>query len=252
MEVNFQLRERTALIAGPFSSTMQKIVMDLCALGVDCFVVTADDSSAKRFCQGITDLREINRKSGRAAAYKNDLSSEDKVKDAIGEAVKTFGSVDLLIDMNVFNRGNRFVIGQPLDSLDQDIQLALKAPILLAHHALSFFKSRQRGRLLFLMNERNLDPIEAALRGALISFSEVLAKQVLEFNVTVNVLSLGLTEEWVLAQNPEAGSIKEAVAKLKELEPGLRITEPDKTASTVAWLMGQYGATITGQFIKLR
>lgn len=252
MDVNFQLKERTALITGPFSTSMQKIVMDLCALGADCFLVVPDDSIAKKFCQSVNDLREVNRKQGRAAAIKNELKSDDNIKDAIGEAVKSFGSVDLYIDMTVFNRANEFKIGEPLAHLDSDLQLGLRVPILLSHGVLNFFKSRQRGRILFVMNEINLDPIESATRGALIAFAKTLSKQASEYNVTVNAISLGLTEEWILKQYPQAGSIKEAVTLMREKDSSLKITEPDKIASTVTWLMGQYGSTVTGQFISLK
>lgn len=252
MEINFQLRERTAMIVGPYSSTMQRIVMSLCEHGVDCFLVVPEDSVAKKYCQSITDLRETNRKNGRAAAIRNDLKSEVAVKDAIGEAVKAFGSVDLFIDMNLSNRINNFKIGEPLTNLEHDVRIGLTVPVTLAHAALSFFKSRQRGRILFFMNGNSTDPVESAIRGALVSFSQTLAKQVSEYNVTVNCLSLGLTEEWVLAQYPQATSIKEALIVLKEKDPSLKITEPEKISNTVAWLMSQYGLSVTGQCIELK
>lgn len=252
MEVNFHLKERTALIVGPFSSTMQKVIMDLCALGADCFVVTPDDSSARRFCQSINDLREVNRKNGRAAAVKNELKTEDNIKDAIGEAIKAFGSVDLYVDMTVMNRRNEFVIGQELNHLESDIHHGLRVPIKLTHGVLAFFKSRQRGRILYVLNEVNHDPVEAAVRGSLVSFAQSLSKQVAEFNVTVNCVSLGLSEEWALSQFPDVSSIKEAVLKLKEKEASLKITEPDRVASTITWLLSSYGATINGQLISLK
>ncbi|MNS95261.1 hypothetical protein D3C72_1295130 [compost metagenome] len=67
----------------------------------------------------------------------------------------------------------------------------------------------------------------------------------------MNVLSLGLTEEYILAQFPEATSIKEAVEKLKQRDPSLRITEPDKVTNTVTYLVSQYGAALNGQVISL-
>ncbi len=64
-------------------------------------------------------------------------------------------------------------------------------------------------------------------------------------------LKLGLTEEFILAQHPEAKSIKEAVEKMREKEPHLRITEPDKITNTVTYLVSQYGAAVAGQVISL-
>jgi 3-oxoacyl-[acyl-carrier protein] reductase len=122
---------------------------------------------------------------------------------------------------------------------------------MITHAVLNFLKNRKRGRILYLLNETYPDPILAAARGALIPFAQSLAKMVSEHNISVNVLKLGLTEEFILAQNPEAKSIKEALEKMREKEPHLKITEPDKITNTITYLVSQYGLAVTGQVISL-
>jgi 3-oxoacyl-[acyl-carrier protein] reductase len=249
--MDLNLKERTALIYGPFSTTVQSLMMGLTQMGADCVLLSTDNSNSQRFCSQINDTREINPKFGRALSLKNPLRSENDVKDAIGTAAQSFGSVDLYIDAMLMNRTNQFKIGEPLTNLDEDIHQNLKVSLLLTHAILNFLKSRKRGRVLYLMNEVYPDPVIAASRGALVRFSENLAKQIAEHNITVNTLSLGLTEEWVLSQYPEAKSIKEAVEILKAKDPSLRITEPDKVTNAVSFLLGQAGAALSGQHIRL-
>lgn len=251
MDNSFNLSERTALIVGPFSSTVQSLVMGLTQMGSDCVLLDYDNAPSQRFCNQINDSREINPKYGRALGVKSPLKNPQDIKDAISSAASAFGSVDLFIDAQLNNRPNMYQIGGSLDYLDQEIHDNYKISVMLTHAVLNFLKSRKRGRILYLMNEVYPDPIVAGARGALVPFAKALAKQVAEHNITVNVLSLGLTEEYILSQFPESPSIKDALLKLKERDPSLRITEPDKVTNTVTYLVSQYGAALNGQVISL-
>lgn len=251
LENGFNLRERTTLIVGPFTTTVQSLMMGLTQLGSDCVLLDFDNSASQRFCNQINDAREINPKFGRAISIKSPMKTVEDIKDAIGSAAQMFGSVDLFVDAQIYNKPNRYKIGESLSYLDDEIQTNFKSSVMLTHAVLNFLKNRKRGRILYLLNEAYPDPIIAAARGALVPFAQALAKQVAEHNVTVNVLKLGLTEEYILAQFPEAKSIKEAVEKMREKEPHLRITEPDKVTNTITYLVSQYGAAVNGQVISL-
>ncbi len=249
--MDFNLKERTAMIHGPFSSTVQSLMMGLTQMGANCVLLDTDVSNSVRFCNQINDTREINPQFGRAMGVKNPLQTDADFKEAVGSVAHTFGSVDLFIDAQLVNTPNRFKIGEPIDYFDEEILRNFKSSVILSHGVLSYLKSRKRGRLLYLMNETYPDPIVAGTRGALISFTQALAKQIVEHNITVNVLSLGLTEELVLQQYPEAGSIKKAVELMKKKDATLKITEPDKVTNAVAFLLSQAGTVLNGQHIKL-
>ncbi len=251
MENGFNLRERTALIVGPFSTTVQSLMMGLTQMGSDCVLLDFDNASSQRFCNQINDGREINPKFGRALSIKSPMKTPEDIKEAVGSAAQAFGSVDLFIDAQTYNKPNRYKIGEALSYLDDEVQHNFKSSVLLTHAVLNFLKNRKRGRILYLLNESYPDPILAGARGALVPFAQALSKQVSEFNITVNVLKLGLTEEFILAQHPEAKSIKEAVEKLREKEPHLKITEPEKVTNTITYLVSQYGAAVNGQVISL-
>lgn len=249
--MDLSLKERTALIYGPFTTTVQSIMMGLTQMGADCVLLDTDNSASIRFCNQLNDAREVNPKFGRAISIKNPLRNENDIKDAIGSAAQSFGSVDLFIDAKVTNRVNTFKIGESLASLDEDIHTNFKVSVMLTHAVLNFFKNRKRGRIVYLMNHQYPDPVLAAARGALIQFADQLSKVVSEHNITVNTLSLGMTEEWILAQFPQAKSIKEALDLLKQKEPHLKITEPDKITNAISFLLGTSGACVNGQNIKL-
>jgi 2-hydroxycyclohexanecarboxyl-CoA dehydrogenase len=251
MENGFNLRERTTLIVGPFTSVVQSLVMHLTQLGSDCVLLDTENQSSQRFCSQVSDGREVNPKLGRAIGIKSPLKSFDDMKEAVASAAQLFGSVDLYVDAQVYNRPNQFKIGEAINYMDEVIDQNLKSSMMLSHAVLSYFKNRKRGRILFLANENYPDPLMAASRGALVPFAQNLARQVAEYNITVNVLKLAWTEEYIMALNPEAKTIKEAVEKLKEKDPHMKITEPEKVSHTVSFLVSQFGLSVTGQVINL-
>lgn len=251
MENSFNLNSRTCLIVGPFTSTVQSLMMGLTQVGCDVVYLSRDNSASQRFCNQLNDQREVNPKFGRCLGLQSPLASVDDVKEAVGSAAQTFGSVDLYVDAQVFNSPDSYVIGEDLSHLEEEITRNFKSSVWLSHAVLNFFKARKRGRILYLMNENDADPVLAGSRGALLPFAQALAKKVAEFNVTVNVLRLGITEEYLLMRYPQAASIKEALMMLKENEPHLRITEPERITNTVMYLVSPYGAALNGQAISL-
>ena len=251
MDNQFNLRERTTLIVGPFTSTVQNLMIGLTQMGSDCVLLDYDNASSQRFCNQINDSREINPKFGRAISIKSPMKSAADCQEAISTAAQRFGAVDLFIDAQVYNEPNRYKIGESIEYLDGKLEQNFKSSVWLTHGVLNFFKNRKRGRILYLMNETYPDPIVAASRGALIPFAASLAKQVAEHNITVNVLKVGLTEEYILNLYPEAKSIKEAVDLLKKRDPALRITEPDRITNTITYLVSNYGAALNGQVLSL-
>lgn len=251
MENGFNLRERTTLIVGPFTSIVQNLVMHMTQLGSDCVLLDTENEASQRFCSQVSDGREANPKLGRVVGIKSPLKTYDDMKDAVASAAQLFGSVDLYVDAQIYNKPNRFNIGEAIPYLDEVIDQNFKSSVMLSHAILSYFKNRKRGRILFLANENYPDPIVAASRGALVPFAQNLARQVAEFNVTVNVLKLAWTEEYIVALNPEAKTIKEAVDKLKEKDPRIKITEPEKVSNTISFLVSQYGLSVTGQVLSL-
>jgi len=256
VEAGFNLHQRVALIAGPMSSTVSSIVMGLTRLGADCVILDPDKSVPQPFINQINDSREINDKFGRASVLPSNLSSRDEIKDLVGRASQVFGGLDLYIDALMISQPTPMKIDEPLDGLDQMLDKHLKSSLYLSQGVLAFFKNRKRGRLIYLLNESPTakikeDVVAQAVRSGLKGFATALAKQVSEYNITANTLSIALTEEYILAHESDAKSIKEALEKLKQVDPALRITEPDKISQTVSFLVSPMGASINGQNLSL-
>lgn len=241
------------------STTVASIAMGLTRLGADCILLDPAASVRPAFINQINDSREVNDKFGRAAVLSADFSTPGAIKDLIGKASQVFGGLDIYIDALMLNQPTPLKIDgglEGVEGLDLMLEKHLKSTLILTQGVLAFFKSRKRGRIIYLLNEsapakQKEDVVAQAVRSGLVPFAAALSKQINEPNITVNALSLALTEEYILGHDPDSKSIKEAMEKMKLLDPTLRITEPDKISQTVSFLVSTLGASITGQHLHL-
>jgi 2-hydroxycyclohexanecarboxyl-CoA dehydrogenase len=254
--VDLNLRERTVVIMGPCGPTLQNLVMALTQHGADVALIDSDAARMQKFCQIVTDQREVNEKFGRAMAIPVQWDNPTSLRDGIGRAAHSFGSIDIYIDAMMESKASPFKIGdenQGLESLvTQNLTISLKATEYLA----SFLKGRKRGRIVYLLQDamnRGVVPDAAATaaRTGLLAFARTLARQLQDVNVTVNCVSLGLTEEYLLGHFPECATMKEAQEKMRATDPLIRITEPEKVANALLYLCSSWGVAVTGQHIVL-
>src|SRR4051812_5527619 len=97
----FKLQERTALLVGPCTSTIQSIAMTLTSYGCSVAMVDSNADAHARFAERLMDAREINPKAGRAAAFSIDLRTVNGPKDAVGKAAESFGGIDIYVDGSI-------------------------------------------------------------------------------------------------------------------------------------------------------
>lgn len=254
--MDLNLRERTVVLLGPTGSTMQNLVMALTQHGADVALVDADAAKMQRFCTSVSDQREVNPKFGRAAAFPVDFSNAASLKDALGKAAQTFGSIDVFVDALSEVKPSPFQVGSENVDLEKIIHQNLTISLKATEYVSGFLKGRKRGRIVYLLQDSMnrgvvVDAAATAARTGLIAFAKALARQLQDSNVTVNCLSLGLTEEYLLGHFPESASIKEAHEKMKAIDPLFKITEPEKIANSILFLCSTSGVAITGQHIVL-
>ena len=194
MELN--LHQRTVVILGPAGPTIQNLMMTLAQNGADIALIDADADKMQKFCQVICDQREMNDKFGRAMAIPTKWDQPGAIKDAIGKAAQTFGSIDVYIDAMMETKPTPFQVGVENQDLESQIQKNLLVSLRATEYAASFLKGRKRGRIIYLLQDAMnkglaADATATAARTGLLAFSKTLAKQLQEFNVTVNCIYNG-------------------------------------------------------------
>lgn len=272
MDASFKLSERTALITGPCTTINQAIATKLTSLGCNVALIDRNIEKASRFAEQLVNAREINERFGRAVAIQADLSKSHHVQDAASRAAEAFGGLDIFVDGLMTTDVREFRDPQALDDIDRLIDVNLRSPIMMTHAVLKFLEGRKRGRIIYLQHdivrlgiERN--GLLAATRGGLGDFARILAREVAANNVTVNVVGLGISEEFLIQQTNPPGtqgdrgqgaaatqsrvSINESLATLKQSFPRAVMIDPDRVANLIAFLASPLGAAMTGQTIAV-
>lgn len=255
--MDLNLHHRTCIILGGPGATQQTLIQSLTAQGADVVLLGPEAEKLSKFCQSISDQREVNPKFGRAGALNLDSFDKLKIKDGIGRASQVFGGLDIFIDALQENRPSPFKIGEESNNdIESFVERNLLASLRATEFVSGFFKSRKKGRIIYLLNDSfnrqiTMDAIATAARTGLIAFAKTLARQLQEFSVTVNCLSLGLTEEYLTGHFPESQTLKQSAELMKAFDSSFKMTESEKTANAVLFLSSSSGLSITGQHIVL-
>lgn len=254
--MDLNLHHRTCIILGGPGPTQQSLIQSLTSQGCDVVLLGPDAEKLQKFCQTISDQREINPKFGRAGALGlMDLSAES-LKDGIGRASQVFGGLDIFIDALMTQKPTPFKIGDEINDIEGVIRDNLTTTLRATEFVSGFFKSRKKGRIIYLLNESfnkglSVDALATAARTGLIAFCKTLSRQLQEYTITVNCLSLGLTEEYLAGHFPESTSLKQSAEMMKVFDPSFRITDSEKISQAILFLVSSAGVSVTGQHLTL-
>ena len=270
IDASFKLSERTALLTGPCTTINQAIATKLTSLGCNVALIDRNIEKASRFADQLMNTREVNERFGRAVAIQADLSKSHHVQDAASRAAEAFGGLDIFIDGLLTTDVREFRDPLALEDIDRLIDVNLRAPLMMTHAVLKFLEGRKRGRIIYLQHDIVRHGIEkngvlAATRGGLSDFARILSREVAPNNVTVNVVSVGISEEFLIQQtNPPGapgargqgaatthnrGSINEALTEMRTSFPRAAVVDPDRVANLIAFLASPLGSAMTGQTI---
>jgi NAD(P)-dependent dehydrogenase (short-subunit alcohol dehydrogenase family) len=244
-EASLKLQDRTILLVGPFSGVTQAIIRTMTEMGADVAYIDNTNPNAGRYTEGINEAREVHQHYGRAAYFNFPMNEEKEINEALGRMVESFGRMDAMVNTHPLAWGEKV-----------DHAAAISRCEILTGRLLPFFEAKLRGRLIFLLEDPatvkfGTPSTSDAARSALLKFIETQAALYRAKNVTVNGLSLGLTEEFILRTFPGSGSIRKSLEELKKTTPELKIVETNEIGLATAYLAGGMSASLTGQVLRL-
>jgi len=180
MDSQFNLRDRTVLIAADLSPNIQTLIQNLTLSGADCVLFSEDIKFSEKFAQVSNEMREVNDKYGRCGAVKAQYQSKQSVHEGIQDAVKIFGGIDAVIDASFSSLKVDFF--NDATELEAMMGVQLTRSIRLVHETLPFLKTKKKARLIGLGYEMQLNPqygdvLGCALRGGLPLFYQTLARE---------------------------------------------------------------------------
>lgn len=240
-----RLQDKTILLLGPFNGVIQALMRTLTELGADVAYVAVDTPVAGKYAEGVNEAREAHPDYGRAAHFDLPLRNAADLKEAIGQVVERLGRMEVLIDASPLSWDKK-----------SDRADSLSFAGLVAQAMIPYFSVRQRGRIVYLLEDLSLAQLATKefpgnYQDELLEHINLTSVAMKEHLVTVNGVSLGVTEDFILRHCPRETSIKKSLAHLQETRPGVRLVENTDISCCVAYLSCVQSASITGQILRL-
>lgn len=239
-----RLQDKTVLLVGPFNGVIQACIRTLTEFGCDVAYAGPHNPGALRYTDGINEAREVHANYGRAAFFVSPLSSEKDVQELLGRITESLGRIDILIDAT------------PLMWDARTEPSAIETSLILVQKAVPFLLAKQRGRIMFIFEDPCLETIVpttnvSGLREALLEKITTLAKEHVTKNITVNGISIGVTDDFLLKNMPKSPSLKKSLEQLQKEYPQLRLVECHDIALSAAYLASALSGSVTGQTLRL-
>jgi 2-hydroxycyclohexanecarboxyl-CoA dehydrogenase len=185
-----------------------------------------------------------------------DVADTEAVSDACRQLERDHGPIDILANVAGWDRFVAFVDTTP-EFWDQVIDINYRGTLNTVHAVLPGMIERERGRIVSVASDAarvgsSLESIYAGAKGAVISFSKSVAREVAKHGITVNVVCPGPTDTPLIrGMADELGSGERFVDALTRAIPMRRLATPDDVAPAIVFLTSDDAGFITGQTLSV-
>jgi NAD(P)-dependent dehydrogenase (short-subunit alcohol dehydrogenase family) len=244
--MNLGLAGKVALVTGGARDVGREISLSLAREGA---AVAVNYMHSKAEADAV--VAEIARLGGRAAAYQADVADYAAVSAMIDKIVADLGRLDVVVNNAGWVEPKLFLDTTP-DEWRRQVDVDLYGVFNICHAAAPKLAAQNGGRIISIVGDsarvgQQRLGVSAGARGAVLSLTRTLAKELGRQNITVNSLALG----WIETSHSD----KEFIAKNRErilaFYPIRRLGKPEDVAPLVAFLASDLAGWVTGQTISV-
>ena len=242
------LRDKVVIVTGGGMGIGKVYAQAFAEQGAKVVAADINFDAAKKVAE------ELNKKGKKILAVDVDISNQESVSRMVQETVKTFGGVDVLVNnaslMSALPRGPWHEI--PVSVWDKVMAVNVRGTFLCCLAVFPYMKERGKGKIVNISSGRIWDGTPNRLhyttsKSALIGFTRSLAREVGDFNISVNVITPGFTE----SDTQVATTKPEYLKALNDKRCFKRQQVPDDLVGTVLFLASSGSDFITGQTINV-
>jgi 3-hydroxybutyrate dehydrogenase len=252
------LRGKTAIVTGSTSGIGRGIAEALAAEGCGVMLNGFGEAAEIEALQ-----RVIADRHGVAVAYSPaDMAKPGEIRELVAETARRFGGIDVLVN-NAGIQHVAKVVDFPEERWDAVIAVNLSAAFHATKAALPHMLARGWGRIINIASAHGLvasgeKAAYVAAKHGLVGLTKVVAIETANQGVTCNAICPGwvltpLVEKQIAARAAAQGiPVEEARADLvREKQPMLDYTTPQKIGALAVFLCGEAAATMTGAALPI-
>lgn len=248
------LHERSAIITGASRGLGKAIAQAFLANGCNITICGRDEEKLR---DSALELQTSCQTRAQVQAIKADVAVESEVKVLVEGTVKHFGRLDIIVN-------NAAILG-PIGQSEQvdwqewlkTVEVNLGGPVLLCRAALPHLKAKGYGRIINISGGGATAPrprfsAYAASKAALVRFTETLAEELRDFDITVNAVAPGALNTEMLEQVLQAGKVVAGAKAFEEAcaQKNQGGSSPEQAADLCAYLASEGAHAITGKLIS--
>ncbi len=247
------LSGQTALVTGANSGIGKAIALAMGAAGANVVVnYVSSEEKAKEV------VETIAAGGSQAYAHKADVSKEDQVQDVFQKMIKTFGTVDIIVNNAGLQRDAPFD-EMTLEQWNFVLGVNLTGQFLCSREGVREFKRRgvvkevscAAGKIICVSSVHELIPWAghanyAASKGGVMLMMQSMAQELAPYRIRVNSICPGAIRTPI---NTDAWETPEAYESLMALIPYKRIGEPDDIGRAAVWLASDESDYVVGASI---
>ncbi len=179
-----------------------------------------------------------------------DLRDPDSIRSAFSEIQQRFGRLDVLIN-NAATLHSQYLMILPDQSIEKMIETNLTGTVISTREAVRLMRRNKYGRIVFISSMATVlkpigDSVYAATKAGLEMMSAVIAKEVISYGVTCNVLSVSAFETEMFRSLREE-TVGRVVSSLTV--PGF-VSIEDMT-NVIDFFLSKKSAGVTAQIVRL-
>jgi NAD(P)-dependent dehydrogenase (short-subunit alcohol dehydrogenase family) len=239
---------KVAIVTGAGTGIGKAVAQRLAAEGAAVVIADINDAQAV--------VRELQAAGHRALAVRTDVSDESSVQAMVAETLRAFGQIDVVVN-------NAAIAAQlqlrPFEQISvaewrrmQDVNAM--GPFLVTRAVSSHMRQRRYGRIVNVSSGMAFKGAPFALdyvasKGAVISMTRALARELGKDFITVNAVAPGYTlSEGNLANEAFLATYREAAIQTRALP---RDAWPTDIVGAVAFLASDDAAFVSGQILAV-
>lgn len=242
-----ELSGKAAIVTGATAGIGKAIARCLAQEGVDVVVVGRDSE------RGRTVERTLQELGTKSVFVKCDVTIPTEVEAACKEAIRRFGTVDILINCAGGFTKHAKVSEYALADWDDILNSNLRSAFLFTRLVLPSMIEQKWGRIVNISSVAGQgvpylsSAIYSAAKAGMLGFTRHVAAEVARFGVTVNATAPGLT----LSERAFRNLTPEKMAERSKLIPLGRPSETEEQAWVVVFLCSDKADYITGATINV-